>query len=274
MKIKTLLWQKLLPSILGCSCGERIPRSGAAGQKVDCFSVYLNNHNGDSIMLVESIGRHQISGLRLDQHKRFSLHDYFPMMNAINLNVEIIHFYRLHEFTYTSMYSYVLRSFTGWDRLRAILNDFFDSVLMWLFNRRKLEAGKRFELLKFLVDNYSNRDHFSIISVMNDKYGSLVFNRPDYDKLSGEIEAQLKLLAETDELKEVRGDFMVTGKAWSAVSDYQETDRRVSVGNKIQTLLVLLTLFLVILTAGQAGIIKFPTLLDLRSVADKVCETT
>lgn len=223
-------------------------------------------------MLVESIGKHQVSGRRRDQSQRFSIHDYFPLYQAIHLEIEIRHFYGGHEFIYNSIFDYLVRSYSGWDRLRAISRSLLEAAVQWLFNRRRLVADKRFELLEFLVDNYSNKDTFTVLSIMEDKYGLYVFGRPDFFNLLGEIESQLRLLVETNDLQKINGDYRVTGHAWKAVSDYQETDRRVLAETRVQICLICLSATIVILTAGQAGVIKFPTLWDYRTEAEKLSD--
>jgi hypothetical protein len=253
-----------------CRCGESIPRVGGGAEKVNCFVVYLNKDKGDSIMLVDSFGQHQISGRRLDRSQRFAIHDYFPLYQAIHLEVEIRHFYGGHEFIYNSIFDYLARSCSGWDRLCAISKNLLEALLQWLFNRRRLVADKRFGLLEFLVDNYSNKDTFGVLSIMQDKYGIYVFGRPDFFNLLGEVESQLRLLVETSDLQKINGDYRITGHAWKAVSDYQETDRRVLAETRVQICLICLSATIVILTAGQAGVIKFPTMWDFRTEAEKV----
>lgn len=263
--IKKWLWLWLLPKLNDCRCGGLIPRSGEKARKVNCFSIYLNNKNNQSIMLVDSIDQYRFIGRCLDENQSFNIFEGYPVEKAIQLNLEIWHYYGIHEFVYGNIFEYLLKSYSGLDRVLAKTHNIYRSIAQWIFNRKTLEAGERYDLLKFLVCRF-NKGNFSIVDVMFNKYGTNVFRRPDYNSLANEISALISFLVDTNELKvNNRGQYSVTGEGWKTVNDYEETDRRVSAANKIQYGLFALSFAVALLTAGQAGLIKFPTLLDLRS---------
>lgn len=274
MIIKKWLWLKLLPKLNDRHHPTgRIPRSGPAAKNVNCFSIYLNiKDDGSSLMLVDSIDKYRVIGRRLDMNQSFTIFDGFSTEKVINAEIEIWHHYGIHEFVYYNIYDYFMRSYLGWDRLRAISWNIKNAIAQWLFNLRRIDAGERYELLKFLVAKLSNRN-FRVTDVMYIKHSRYIFNRRDYRDLSQETTTLLRFLVDTNDLKvSNNGEYSVTGHGWKTVSDYEETDRRVSAGNRVQWGLFVLSMAVVLLTAGQAGVIKFSTLWDFRSEIEKAAQ--
>lgn len=272
MNIKKWLWLKLLPNINGKHCGSIIYLTGQKSKRNNCFSLYLTNKNKESILLIDTFDKYRVIGRILDENRIFSIPEGFPTDLAINLEIEIWHYYGNHHFIYRNIYEYILESCSGWDRFRAKSWDIYTAAAQWLFNQKNLESGERIDLLKFLVNKYS-KGKFSITDVMLQKFGRQVFGRPDCRQLSNDITTILRFLVDTNELiVNNMGEYSITGHGWKAVNKYEETTRRVSAANKIQFGLFVLSFTVALLTAGQVGLIKFPTLLDLRTEVEKAAQ--
>lgn len=77
-------------------------------------------------------------------------------------------------------------------------------------------------------------------------------------------------MVKSGELNKINHEYEVTGKAIITLERYEEQERRHVEAVKLQRKMVLLTIFLVIMAAVQAGLIKFPPLLDFSILcADK-----
>ncbi len=270
LKIKKCLWLWLLPKLNNRACGGSIPRSGEGAKKVNCFSVYLNNKVEDStLMLVDSVDRYRIIGRRLDMNQSFTIFDGFSVDKIAQAEIEILHHYGIYDFVYHNIYSYFLLSYLGWDRLRANYWNFKNTIAQWVFNLRRIDAGERYKLLKFLVLRLGNRK-FRVTDVMLLRYGRYIFNRRDYRELAQETSVRLNYLVDTNELKvNTHGEYSVSGQGWKSISDYEENDRRITAESRIQWALIVLSAAVALLTAGQADVIKFSTLWDLRSEVEK-----
>ncbi|BEV08017.1 hypothetical protein [Methylophilus sp. DW102] len=198
--VKLKLWLWLLPKLTDCSCSGLIPRSGEAAKKnVNCYSVYLNNKvDGSSLMLVDSVEQCRIIGKRLDMNQSFTIPDDFSVEKIAQAEIEILHHYGIYDFGYNNIYSYFLLSYLGWDRLRAKYWSIKNTIAQWLFNLRRIDAGERYDLLKFLVLTLGDRK-FRVTDVMLHRHGRYIFNRRDYRDLSQKTSILLNYLVDTNE---------------------------------------------------------------------------
>ncbi len=133
-----------------------------------------------------------------------------------------------------------------------------------MFNKRGLETKQRFDLLKLLVKNYSDRDNgFGYVEVMSDLYSNRSFLHPQFDSKAKQIQSFLIGLVDTKELKLINHNYYLTGHAYKAIDEFEEQDRKHRSANFTQWIMVLLTIALVFFTMAQAGLIKLPLLINL-----------
>ena len=86
---------------------------------------------------------------------------------------------------------------------------------------------------------------------------------PERESQHARLRFYLDSLVSTGELTSLNGDYELTGKALQTIETYEEQERKHTESVKAQRANAWLTAAIVFLTAAQAGIIKFSTLVDL-----------
>lgn len=74
----------------------------------------------------------------------------------------------------------------------------------------------------------------------------------------------MELLVDSGELRKVNSNYQPTGLALKTLQDSEEQDRKHNANIRVQVLLAILAVLSVVMAASQAGLVKLPTLLDLR----------
>ena len=118
-----------------------------------------------------------------------------------------------------------------------------------------------------MMNDQLDREHngIGIIDLMTKLYSMNWVLHPSADEQQQKLELYLDSLVESGELNNVNHEYVVTGKAISTLERYEEEERRHSEAVKLQRKMVSLTIFLVFMAMVQAGLIKFPPLLDFSS---------
>lgn len=260
--LKKKLYQHYLPNLIKNKCDDRIPRSGDAGRKTNCFLIYLNQNN-QPYLLVENILNDELNCLQYNGH-RYEDNVTINIEEIDDLQPQITHYYGLYQITYSSIYGYLLENFTYYLRLKINITKFIDYIFQYLFNRRSLETKQRYEFLKLLTTNFIGIDDgFSYVDVIRLMHTDRIFLHPEYRSESKKIAAYLEAFVDTQELKLIKGSYHLSGLAFKAIEDYEEQDRKHRSANRIQYIMVFLTIVLAFFAAVQAGVITLPMLINL-----------
>lgn len=259
--IKTRIFRWLLAQALQCKCPDRIPRSGAAGAKINCFVVYVNRATEPYLLIREVSGDVAVcsewTGHTFDKPLEVSL------ASILTSDLEVAHFYGLNEINYTGLASWAWGRILLWPYAKIWFIRIVSSVDQYFFNKRKLVTKQRIDLLKILVAReLDGRGISNPIDLMTELYSLRWVMHPERDPQQRRLRFYLDSLVDTGELKKVNGDYELTGEALKAIEIYEEQERKHTASVKEQRRMAWLTFAIVLLTAIQAGLVRLPTLAD------------
>jgi hypothetical protein len=267
--IRKLFYRWLLPVLLSRACESRIPRSGDAGARVNCFVVSLDK-NGEPFFIATEYDANVLRGLSWDGSSYSDEHT-VALEDIGNYELRITHYYGLATVTYYSIFDFAFHHVTRLEYLKIRFVRYIEATHQYFFNKRKLVTKKRMELLEFMVNDQLDREHngIGVIDLMTKLYSINWVLHPSADeqqqKLELYLESLVESLVESGELQNINHEYVVTGRAISTLERYEEEERRHAEAVKLQRKMVLLTILLVLMAMVQAGLIKLPPLLDFSS---------
>ncbi len=260
-KTATHIFRWLLSQALARKCPDRVPRSGSAGSKVNCFVVYVN-HGTDPYLLIREVSGDVVicsewTGSTFDKPVEV------PIASIARSDLAVTHFYGLDEINYSGLASWAWGRILLWPYAKLWFIRVVGSVDQYFFNKRKLVTKQRIDLLKILVTReLEGRAISSPIDLMTELYSLRWVMHPERDPQQRRLRFYLDSLVDTGELKRTSGDYKLTGEALKAIEVYEEQERKHTESVKEQRRMAWLTLAIVLLTAIQAGLVKLPTFLD------------
>jgi hypothetical protein len=253
---------RLLKAALARSCPDRVPRSGAAAKRVNCFSVFIDK-NTEPYLLVRSVLGEDLECLEWSG-ERFDIPKTIPFSDVPEKELSVTHFYGYSEVQYSGFRDFVLGRVLRVPYVKIHVVRTINSVDQYFFNKRKLVTKQRIDLLRFLVaEHLDGRSIESHTVLMTGLYSAKWLMHPERDLQSTKLRFYLDSLVATGELEWRDGGYQMTGMALHTIETYEEQERKHTENVKSQRAMIFLTLAVVFLTAAQAGLIKFPTLLDL-----------
>lgn len=247
---------------LECPCPQLVPRSGAAGAKVQCFTIYIDK-GGEPYLLVKSLSEGVLSCLEWTGSSFEKPVDI--ALGAIeSSDVSITHFYGYNEIQYNGVIDFVLGRIFFLPYFKIRLVRAIETADQYFFNKKKLLTKQRIDLLRFLVQRQLDGSPISSpVDLMTGLYSIKWVLHPDRDPQQKRLRFYLDSLVDTGELKKVDHKYQLTGEALKAIEVYEEQERRHTESVKTQRRMLWLTLAIVLLTAAQAGLYRLPTLLDM-----------
>ena len=255
----------MLPKLIAKACGRSTPRSGEEGKKVNCFLVALDR-DGSPFFLAMGYEDQTLTGLKWNEHSyadKYSL----GLSELGKYKFKVTHYYGLDKVIYNSIYDIVWNYITKFVYLKIHLYRYISSTHQFFFNKRKLVTKKRMELIQFMMNDQLDRTHngIDLVDLMTKLYSINWILHPSGDEQQKKLEFYLESLVMSGELKEINGEYVVTGKAISTIEKYEEEERRHIEAVKLQKRMFWLTILLLIAAIVQSGVIKLPTLLDFSS---------
>lgn len=241
---------------------DRIPRSGSDGERVDCYVITLHE-NDRPVLLVDSISKFGYSGRYWD-NRSFSKECIIPFNLSLGLNIRIEHFYGLIDFKYPDLFSYFINEYTKLFIIKKLFYSIKSKVPQFFFNRKRVIIPERMRLLELLIEYQSLTpdEPINANAMLTYMYSSRWYFHPNFLSLRQKMNIYLSSLAETGELKVVKGGYMITGRAIATLEQYRIEKNRAIDAQKNQSWMLKLTILLTIFTAFQAGLFKSPILLD------------
>lgn len=262
------LLKLLLPTITARACPARIPRTGKAGEAVNCFSSFVGEEqkwlllsfDGDKLNSLEWDGATYSIARELD------VHDVDPC------TLDVTHFYGLAEIKFRGVWDLAFGRLSGWPYLKIWVARAWDSLAQRLFNRRTLAARKRLHVLSDVVDaTLAGNESVTSIDLMTLWYGYRWAVHPAQESLVRELDKHLELLSDSGELKHNGTGYSATGAALRTLEEARDGEQKHRANLRVQRLLAGLTLVAAFMAAVQAGVVKLPTLIDLTQPA-RTCE--
>ena len=257
-----LLLAQLLPRLLSSACPSTVPRSGSAGERINCFITTIREGDEPNLVLLR-MADDRVEGLQF-ANGSYSIDVTIPLTDLNPHKVHLTHFYGLDEVRYKGIRAVARGLWTGWPYAQLHLRRLWDAVAQRLFNRRTLAARRRLDVLREIVEATTNgATAVDAMDLMSGRYGYRWASHPEWEAHHQQLERQLELLGESGDLRRYEYKFQPTGQALRTLEESEEADRKHVANYRVQVLLALLTLVSAIMAAAQAGLLKLPVVLDL-----------
>ena len=249
-----------LAKVLSRKCGNTVPRSEDEGQKVNCY--YVSIEQGESPLRVESIDNETLSCIEWDGNT-YSILKTISLNDVDQRNFVIRHFYGLADIKYSGIFDFLQGRLTLWPYIKIHFYWIFIESEQFLFNKKKLVAKQRIDLLKLMLEKKHNGvDYISSIQLMSELHSDKWILHPNGEMQHRKIEFYLDSLADTGELRKTNLRYGLTGYAIKAIEEYEEQERKHKDNVKMQWRMFWVALLIAILTVVQVGLIKLPPLID------------
>jgi len=263
-KINTHLLTYLLRKTTSRVCPPNTSDEIADSKKRNCFYPWVLKGEERDFVVLKVVGS-EAHGLRYLQD-RSSEKVCVPVSTISPDSLEITHIYGNYRLTYIGVWSAIWRLSSGWSYLYIHTRLAWDITAQWVFNRRPLPARRRLELLREVIDlAETTSDEVTSILLMSARHGDRWAVHPEWWSHHARLDEQLKLLTEMGDLQDWNRGYRPTGQGLRTLDDADEADRKHRENVRVQWSLVLLAVASLLMAAVQAGIVKFPTLLDLTS---------
>lgn len=255
------LARRYLSVAIAQRCLSPIPRSGKAGAQVDCFSVFLNRPDGSPFLLVTGLTEGSLEGREWDGTAH-QLPRTIPLADVQAADLAVTHFYGLSNVQYSGLKNLSIGLRFRLPYVRLLAERVIFTVRQTVFNRKKLVAKQRIDILRAAVDMHlEGQEEINAVSLLTRVHTVWWIGHPMKDYERRRFAMYLESFAASGEMTESDRGFKVNGSALSAIAEYEEQERKHIESTRVQWGVFWLTLAIVFLTAVQAGVMKLPTLL-------------
>ena len=194
-------------------------------------------------------------------------------------HLHVTHFYGLDEVRYEGLWAVARGLWIGWPYAWIHVRRAWNALAQRLFNRRTLSAKNRLDVLREVVEwTASQTTSIDALDLMSARYGYRWASHPEWESHHQQIERILAMLVDTGDLREAGHRYEPTGQAIKTLDESEEADRRHRANFRVQAILTVLTFASAVMAAAQAGLLKFPVLVDFtpeaRSAAATACEAS
>lgn len=192
----------ILPRLLSSACPSTVPRSGSAGEQINCFTTTVRDGDEPDLVLLRMAGD-QVEALRF-VGGRYSHEVSAPLAALDPRKVHLTHFYGLDEVRYEGIWAIARGLWTGWPYAWIHLRRIWNMFAQRLFNRRTLAARRRLKVLREVVEATANGDGaMDAMDLMSMRYGYRWADHPEWESHHQQLERVLEMLAESGELRKV-----------------------------------------------------------------------
>ncbi|MCW5206572.1 hypothetical protein VU08_06555 [Desulfobulbus sp. F5] len=253
----------------------KISSSHEANCYTNNFSILLRKETEQYLFneaMKNNVRCYQRNGNIFDRDKVIFI-DY---KDLVRYKVEIKHYYKFYTFKYNSLFSYICAGFTRIDVVICNISTLKERLIQYLFDRKSKESALplRINLLRLLIELrekglsdespkylFQQGDSYNIDGILTKLYGSKwVLSKHQY-KLKEKLQLAIDSFVETGELSLTQESqylhnrlkfYLVTGKAFATLSQYEEDERRHKENYKSQKSISYLTVALVLVGILQA----------------------
>ncbi|MDM1836697.1 hypothetical protein [Serratia marcescens] len=254
---------------------DRLSLSSEKSKHYDLYEVRFHPEEDKNYLLNDVAGNNEVSVFEWDdagQKKNKQVH----IKHLSTMQHQIIHYYKGHILEYDDIIKYAIDKTIMLRCIRIFISNIVNKTSLYLFYRKKLVIANRMKLLDMLIedrissgDNYQGKDKIAILSLHFNQHWIL---HPDKDRLMKTIQLYLESFISGGEVIVINNfNYKVTGKALETYTKYIQEEQRHQQAIKQQKNMIYLTIVISILTLfttisalGQAGIIAFPTLINLK----------
>lgn len=250
------------------ACEPRIPRSGTKGAAVNCFTVAIDR-NDEPYFLASEFVDGELIGLVWNADS-YSEPVKIPIDSPDTAAIRITHYYGLATVSFDSIFDFAWHNATKQVYLFIRLRDRLERSFQYLFNKKRLIAKRRMDLLRFIVNDQMDRAHNGIrkIELLTKIYSMRLFLHPEMETQSRSIKLYLDSLVESEDLRENNGEYTATGKAIATLESFEEIEQRHVATVKLQQRTMWIALLALLFAVVETEIVKVPTLLELGSSSE------
>ncbi|WP_088742976.1 hypothetical protein [Cobetia sp. QF-1] len=160
-------------------------------------------------------------------------------------SLRIEHYYRGHQFTYTSAVKFIFFDYIKWYKF-LVLKDGLDQSL---YNNRSIVREERMDVLNYLVEKKieNDKENFDSISMALNKKAHKWLYHPDKERYRAHLQLILDSFVESGDIKKHENGYRVTGKALITLSEYELNIQRhkdilksTKMSNKISSAILLI----------------------------------
>ncbi|MGE3972828.1 MAG: hypothetical protein AB7E78_15910 [Porticoccaceae bacterium] len=246
------------------ACPATISRGTAESEKLNCFYTWVLKDGEHDFVVLQVVGG-EAHGVRYNDD-RSSVDVRVPLSEIRPASLKITHIYGNHKVEYSGAWSAARGLLTGWPYAYIHARRIWHVVTQWAFNRRSLPSRRRLELLREVIAlAETTSEGVESLALMSARHGDRWAGHPSWWSHHAQLDDQLELLAEAGDLRKSTSGYRPTGQGLRTLDDADEVDRKHSENVRVQLALVVLTIASAVMAAAQAGVIRFPTLLDLSS---------
>ena len=261
-RFEQTLLKLVLRRVASRVCLSTVPRSGRAGEGINCFNTTLLN-NGEPDVVILRFDGDAVEGLRHDGNS-YSVDVRIPLSQVDPATLHVTHFYGLDEVRYEGTWSVARGLWIGWPYAWLHANRLWNALAQRLFNRRSLPARRRLDLLREVFEASAASDSaVDALDLMSNRHGYRWAGHPAWQSHHGQMERQLELLVDAGDLRKSGTGYQSTGQGLKTLDDSDEADRRHKENFRLQVGLGILALASALMAAAQAGLIRLPLLLDM-----------
>lgn len=242
-------------------CSATTPRSGNAGERVNCFITAIDKDDAPYLVVLNIVGDEleciEWSGSKYEIERRL------PIAEFDSTRFRITHFYGLSTIEYTGIWDFLVGRLLGWPYIKIIIERRLNALDQYLFNKKKLVTKQRTELLQLLIERAQcGITEHEPLDLMTDLYSIKWVLHPQGDAGQQRLEFYLDALTDTGELTKSNHKYRVTGIALRAIEEYEEQERKHTENVKMQWRTFWVAVAVAALTLVQTGLVKLPTILD------------
>jgi len=254
----------MLVDVLRRPCPQRVPRSGAAGAAVNCFSVMVNDAAGEPYLHLRSTDGLVAHALRWDGNS-FTI-DATIEHGAIHPSaLEVTHFSGLDEVRFEGLTHLAIGRITRWPYLWLGLHRVWNAIAQRVFNMRSLGSQLRIDVLRDLLQCTMNNEDGTgtgAMQIMSHRHGNRWAGNPGWQEHHRRLDVLLRMLADSGEIDRHAHNYLANGRTVAIIEEAEAEDRRHRANVRLQGLLLALTLVTAVFTAAQANLFKLPMLAD------------
>ncbi len=253
--------RSVLRRVLARRCPNTIPRSGREGEKINCFTAFVEK-DGEPHLLLDSLDGDLVKCRRWHGDS-FSVETEERVSNLVDAELRIWHYYGLYTIEFEGAWSFLWRRCTALDYIWIGVRRAWQAAAQFLFNRRSLRSQHRLRILRILVSRRQSGNMTELTSwdVMTDLYSIRWFDHPTQKSRRSEVEFQLESLVASGDLERQGIGYRATGNSLVTLeqAEAEEQERRHREAFRLQLVIVILTAIIALAAIVQAGLVRLLT---------------
>lgn len=264
-RIRRWLLRRVLEGILSLKCPERFVTSGEEGAGLNCFIAKARSADDEDYVLL-GILEETVHGLKYDG-TRYAIPMAVTIDEICRGGLQVTHYYGYDRVIYDGIFAVALGRLTRWPYLLIHLRRLWNAIAQWAFNRRSKLTRNRLATLRDVVEIVESIGEAAVDSmdILTHRYGTRWAHHPNWEAQQRLLDFHLDALCESGELEKLGHRYRPRGQALKTLWQSEEEDRRHNANFRLQFLIFLVAALGLAMAAGQSGLIRLPTILDLQS---------